>query len=153
MTLWHSTGSMLLGRENLSGIMTPLLKIGEASARAGVNIQTLRYYERRGLIKAPERGSSGYREYTLETVQLVKLIKRTQKYGFSLNEIKTVLDLYDKDGADCGGLHDVIEAKIADTKEQLAALTEIQKSLKTLLDSCSSKSPLGKCPIMKRLNE
>jgi len=133
--------------------MTPLLRIGEASARAGVNIQTLRYYERRGLIKAPERGSSGYREYTPETVQLVKLIKRAQKFGFSLNEIKTLLDLCDKAGANCGGLHDVIETKIADTKEHLAALNEIQKALKSLLDSCSSKVPLDKCPIMKRLNE
>ena len=132
--------------------MTPLLRIGEASARAGVNIQTLRYYERRGLIKAPERGSSGYREYTPETVQLVKLIKRAQKYGFSLNEIKNVLDLYDQDGANCDGLHDVIKAKIADTKEQLAALTEIQRSLKALLDNCFSNGPLDKCPIMKRLN-
>ncbi len=133
--------------------MTLLLRIGEASARAGVNIQTLRYYERRGLIKAPERGSSGYREYTPETVQLVKLIKRAQKFGFSLNEIKSLLDLCDKNTANCNGLHDVIAAKIADTKEQLAALNEIQQSLKKLLDSCSSKGPIENCPIMKQLNE
>jgi DNA-binding transcriptional MerR regulator len=132
--------------------MTPLLRIGEASAKAGVNIQTLRYYERRGLIKAPERGSSGYREYTAETVQLVKLIKRAQKYGFSLNEIKHLLDLCENKG-NCDGLHDVIKSKIADTKEQLAALTDIEKALKTLLDSCSAKGPLDKCQIMKRLNE
>lgn len=133
--------------------MTPLLRIGEASARAGVNIQTLRYYERRGLIKAPERGSSGYREYTAETVQLVKMIKRAQKFGFSLNEIKSLLDLCENDSSNCDGLHDVMSNKIADTKEQLAALNEIQQALKSLLDSCSAKGPLEKCPIMKRLNE
>ncbi|MBX9878534.1 MAG: heavy metal-responsive transcriptional regulator [Candidatus Obscuribacterales bacterium] len=133
--------------------MTPLLRIGEASARAGVNIQTLRYYERRGLIKAPERGSSGYREYTPETVQLVKLIKRAQKFGFSLNEIKHLLDLCENNKANCGKLHDAISSKIADTNEQLAALNGIQQSLKSLVDSCSSNGPLDRCPIMKSLND
>lgn len=133
--------------------MTPLLRIGEASARAGVNIQTLRYYERRGLIKAPERGSSGYREYTPETVQLVKLIKRAQKFGFSLNEIKHLLDFCENNKGNCDGLHEVIASKITDTKQQLAALNDIEKSLKLLLDSCSAKGPLDKCPIMKSLND
>lgn len=63
------------------------LRTGEVAARAGVNVQTLRYYERRGLLKEPERRTSGYREYPADAVQLIRFIKRAQELGFTLSEI------------------------------------------------------------------
>ena len=69
------------------------MRIGEAAAQAGVNIQTLRYYERRGLLPEPERGNSGYRAYDPEAISLVRFIKRAQELGFTIREIEDLIEL------------------------------------------------------------
>jgi DNA-binding transcriptional MerR regulator len=83
------------------GKAVPSLTTGELANWAGVNVETLRFYERKGLLPRPPRRASGYREYPLECVRLIRFIKRAQELGFSLREIRELLDLRVQPGVTC----------------------------------------------------
>jgi DNA-binding transcriptional MerR regulator len=99
------------------------LRTGEVSARAGVGIQTLRYYERRGLLPRPERGPGGHRAYPPETVDLVRTIKSAQRLGFTLSEIARLLDHRRP------GLHEPAVAKLAEIDARIQDLTTVRRTL------------------------
>jgi DNA-binding transcriptional MerR regulator len=82
-----------MGMKRDDGNASEMLSISKVAARAGVHIQTLRYYERRGLIPAPKRAASGYRQYSAESVRIVIFIKRAQELGFTLREVQALLEL------------------------------------------------------------
>jgi MerR family transcriptional regulator, mercuric resistance operon regulatory protein len=127
------------------------LRIGEVAARAGVNVQTLRYYERRGLLAEPERTRSGYRLYPEETVQLVRFIKRAQELGFSLNEIEQLLQLRDDRVSSCEEVQALAEAKIETVVDKISQLSALKGALEVLVRSCERGDASRECPILEAI--
>ena len=114
------------------------LTTGEVAAKAGVNIQTLRYYERRGLLAEPERRPSGYREYSPDAVRLIRFIKRAQELGFTLAEVEDLLRLRNDQQIACSEVKSAAEAKIHDIDEKIRRLRAMKRALGTLTQSCAT---------------
>lgn len=129
-----------------------ILKTGDLAKRAGMNVETLRYYERKGLIEEPPRRMSGYREYPSDTVQQVRFIKRAQELGFSLREIKDLLSLRVEPGTTCSQVRQRGKKKIAEIQQKIADLQAIETALGKLVASCSGRGPATRCPILEHLN-
>src|ERR671925_17590 len=106
-----------------------MMRIGEVAQRARVNAQTLRYYERRGLLPSPTRRPSGYREYTAETVALVRFIKRAQELGFSLRDAGELIGLRQNPSRSRGAVRAVAVRKVADIAGRIRRLTAMQRAL------------------------
>ena len=105
------------------------LRIGKLARLANVNVQTLRFYEREGLLSKPRRRLSGYREYPPEAVGLVRLVKRIQALGFSLKEIKAVLALGRGPSATVGDAASLLESKLEEIDAKIAELRELRQAL------------------------
>lgn len=132
---------------------TEKLKTGEVAAKAGVNVQTLRYYERRGLLKEPGRRPSGYREYEPDAVRLVRFIKRAQELGFTLKEIEELLRFREDQRASCADVRAAAEAKIGDIDRKVENLRAMKRALVVLVNSCSSSGSTRECPILEALDD
>lgn len=128
------------------------LRIGDLAARAGVGIQTLRYYERRGLLKEPPRRPSGYREYPPEAVNLVRFIKRAQELGFTLAEVQELVRLREDRRASCADVRARASAKIRDIDGRIRALRAIRGALAKLVASCTRDGSTRECPILEALD-
>lgn len=129
------------------------LRTGEVAALAGVNVQTLRYYERRGLLKEPERRPSGYRQYPAEAVQLIRFIKRAQELGFTLSEVEDLLRLRDDQGTACAEVRSAAEAKIEDIERKIRHLRAMKRALGVLVASCATEGSVRRCPILEALED
>lgn len=129
-----------------------MIRIGEVAAQAGVNVQTLRYYERRGLLPEPERGTSGYRAYDPGTVRLVRFIKRAQELGFTLREIEDLIELRQspRRGAE---VRAVAAAKVADIGRRIRQLKAMRTALGELMDACDCEGGTLSCPIIEALDD
>jgi DNA-binding transcriptional MerR regulator len=115
---------------------TQTLRTGEVAARAGVNIETLRYYERRGLLRQPPRRPSGHRQYTEEDVRLVRAVKAAQGLGFSLAEVAEIVALTRRrGGSDADGLRQRVEAKLSEVAERIRALEQMRADLQAVIDA------------------
>lgn len=128
------------------------LKTGELAKRAGVNVETLRFYERKGLLPEPPRRQSGVREYPEESVTRIRFIKRAQELGFSLDEIQELLALRVRPDTPCAEIKSRAEKKIADVKQKIADLRVIERALNKLTTSCTGQGPLSHCPILENLD-
>lgn len=129
------------------------LKTGELAKRAGVNVETLRFYERKGLLPEPPRRDSGYREYPEESVGRIRFIKRAQELGFSLDEIHELLALRVRQDSPCARVKAAAEKKIEDVQQKIADLQAIKRALTKLAVTCSGKGPVsGGCPILENLD-
>lgn len=124
--------------------------ISEAAEAAGVNVETLRYYERRGLLPRPRRPVQGYREYSEETVRLVRFIKHAQDLGFSLEEIQELARLSRSAERDRERARAVAERKIADIDRKLSQLQAIRRGLEQLVSACLEGST-PECPILEAI--
>ena len=127
------------------------LTIGKVAERAGVKIDTLRYYERHGVIAPPERTGSNYRVYEEDTVLRVRFVKRAQGLGFSLAEIKELLELRVSENASCADVRDQALAKVADLDEKIRSLQAMRRVLSKLAAECVGEGPLS--PILDALDE
>jgi MerR family mercuric resistance operon transcriptional regulator len=128
------------------------MKIGELAKRAGVHIQTIRYYERRELLPDPERRPSGYREYGPETLDRLHFIKRAQELGFTLTEIRELLALRLDPNTPAAAVKARAEAKIADVDRKLHDLERIKHALVHLAGHCrGGRGPIGDCPLLDAL--
>jgi MerR family transcriptional regulator, copper efflux regulator len=128
------------------------LTIGELAEQAKVQVETLRYYERRGLLERPPRSASNYRLYPEDAVRRVGFIKRAQALGFSLTDIKEVLSLRTAPEAECGEIRRHAEAKIKDIDEKIHSLMAMKSALSKLVAECSGEGPLTECPILESLD-
>jgi MerR family transcriptional regulator, copper efflux regulator len=128
------------------------LTIGEFAERAKVHIETLRYYEQRGLIASPPRSTSNYRLYPKDAVRRVRFIKRAQELGFSLKEIRELLYLRAAPEVECGEIRANAEAKIKEIEEKVSTLTAMKSALSKLVTECSGEGPLTDCPILESLD-
>jgi MerR family mercuric resistance operon transcriptional regulator len=129
-----------------------VLRIGEVAGEAGVNVQTLRFYERRGLLKTPSRRPSGYREYTTDSVRRVRFIKRAQQLGFTLNEVQELLRLRDDPSVPCPEVRATAQAKVGEIDEKIRHLRAMKKALETLARSCADNRE-HRCPLLEALDD
>ncbi len=125
--------------------------IGKLAKKANVNLETIRYYERRGLLPEPPRNKSGHRQYSMEEVKRTQFIKRCQALGFSLKEISELLSLKVKPGTTCGDIKARAETKIADVEKRIVDLEKIREALLRMSSKCIGKGPVGQCPILEEL--
>jgi MerR family copper efflux transcriptional regulator len=128
------------------------LRIGQLAHLAKVNVQTLRFYERKGLLPPPPRRLSGYREYPAEAVGIVRFIQRAQELGFTLREIKELLDLRRVARSTCGDVVVVAQRKIEEIEKKIDDLRAMQTALTKLLAECSGDAPITQCPIIESLS-
>lgn len=127
------------------------MRTSEVAARAHVNTQTLRYYERRGLLPHPERTNSGYRTYTPETVRVVRFVKRAQQLGFTLDEIEELLHLAQGGPTSCEEAKTMARTRIADLQQRIEELAGIRDALTSLVDTCDQPRAERDCPILRDL--
>jgi Hg(II)-responsive transcriptional regulator len=124
------------------------LKVGEVAAQAGVNLHTIHYYERRGLLPTPPRTSSNYRAFPADAVTRVQFIKQAQQLGFTLDEIKELLSLRARPQTRCDAIYRRTEAKVTDIDARIAALRAMREALVALLTQCQAQAPVTECPIL-----
>lgn len=127
------------------------LSTGELARQANVNIETIRYYERRGLINEPPRNKSGHRQYSQEAVKRTDFIKRCQTLGFSLKEIEEILELRITPESTCVEMKSRVTEKLTDVDRKIHELVHIRDALSRLLKKCTGKGPIGSCPILEEL--
>ena len=128
-----------------------MLRIGQLAKAAGVHVETIRYYERCGLLPDPGRRAAGYRVYPAEMVARIRFIKRAQQLGFSLKEIAGLLALRIDDVTTCEQVRTQAEAKLAEIDEKIADLQRIRSALATLAAACAHGGPAGECPLLDAL--
>lgn len=131
--------------------MSHPLTIGQVAAQAGVRADTIRYYEKCGLIPKPARRPSGYRAFGPDTVVRIRFIKRAQQLGFTLDEIGQMLRLRDTQRAECADVQHLAERKIALIDAKVADLRAIRGALQRLVESCQGHVPIVECPILESL--
>jgi len=124
------------------------MRTTELAARAGVNPQTLRYYERRGLLPAPPRSAAGYRAYPAEAVRVVRFVKRAQELGFSLDEVEELLQLAGGGPRSCDAARALAEARLADLAARIDDLVRMRASLHRLVGTCARPRPDRDCPLL-----
>lgn len=129
------------------------LRSGELAKRTGVGVETLRFYERCGLIAKPGRTPSGYRQYPPGEVERVLFIRRARDLGFSLAEIRHFFELSRVPGQDCVDLRDAVEAKLEELRERIKELQAKRRSLERLRRECSECVPMDECLVLNRLRE
>ncbi len=128
------------------------LTIGQLAKQGGVNLQTIRYYERRGILPRPPRTGSGYRAFSDDAVRRVRFIKRAQALGFSLREIEELLTLRARTGRSCASVQARTRAKIADIETKIRTLTAMKRALTRLVAACDGGAAVGNCPILESLD-
>ena len=127
------------------------LSIGELAKQANVNIETIRYYERRGLLPEPPRNKSGHRQYPAEALKRTDFIKRCQVLGFSLKEITEILELRITPESTCADMQFRVGEKLTDVNKKIHELVHIRDALNRLVKKCTGKGPIGSCPILEEL--
>lgn len=129
-----------------------MMRIGELAAVANVNVQTLRFYERRGLLRKPSRLASGYRTYSSDDVQVVRFIKQSQELGYTLEEIKQLLLLRAKPSGNAIEVRALAESKVRDIEEKIKRLGQMREELRLLLESCNCAETETRCPTLEALD-
>jgi MerR family mercuric resistance operon transcriptional regulator len=129
-----------------------VFRIGQLAKKAKVNIQTVRYYERRGLIPEPPRRESGYRQYSQADLDRLQFIRHAKDLGFSLKEISELFALRVDPHTTCLDVKRRTEAKIADVEEKIQALQRIKEALTHLVGLCRGRGPTSECPILEALD-
>ena len=128
------------------------LTIGRLAQEAGINLETVRYYERRGLLPKPPRTASGYRMFPPEAARRLRFIKRAQDLGFSLEEIRGLLALRTSPRTGTREVRKRAEAKTVDIEQKIKTLGSMKETLQKLAQSCSGCVPISECPILESLD-
>ena len=124
------------------------MRIGEVAKRTGLGIETIRFYERQGLLNEPERLSSGYRQFDEAAIARLTFIIRAKGLGFTLSEIKELLSLWFDPVTTCCDVRRRAEQKIVDIEGRIQALQAMKRSLKKLIDQCQKRGTLEDCPLL-----
>lgn len=129
------------------------LTIGEVAKAAQIGVETVRFYEREGLIAEPPRRPSGYRQYPPDTVRRLRFIRRAKELGFTLKEIGELLDLRVDPAKSCADVRTLANSKVADVEEKMGDLARIKAALEKLSRACRGKGPTSECPILDALDD
>ena len=130
-----------------------VFRIGQVAERAGVTVETIRFYESKALIPAAPRTESGYRQYSPETIRRVRFIQRAKELGFSLKDIHALIALRSEPNATCAAVKGQAQQKITDVQEKIGGLTRVHRALTNLVEQCDADAHLGECPILDALDE
>lgn len=130
----------------------PPLTPGSLARQAGVNLQTIRYYERRGLLPTPPRTPAGYRQFPADALRRVRFIRQAQALGFTLKEIRALLDLRVRPGVGCADIRQRAREKIRDIQHKIEALRGMEEALVRLAGRCRGRGPAEECPILDALD-
>ena len=133
-------------QNNLTG-----LKSGQLAKAAGINVETLRYYEQRALIPEPPRRESGYRIYPESSVDRIRFIKSAQELGFTLEEIKELLALRVDETASKADVRTHAAEKVIQIDAKIDALTQMRNALTHMIDQCHGEGPTSDCPILEAI--
>ena len=126
-------------------------RIGELAEKCSVSKETIRYYERIGLIPEPDRTESGYRMYSQQIIDRLNFIKRMQELGFTLNEIDKLLGVVDRDESKCRDMYDFTVLKLEDIQRKIEDLKRIEQMLMDLKERCPENKDIYECPIIETL--
>lgn len=127
--------------------------IGRLAREAGIHVETVRYYEQRGLLKQPRR-NGGWRRYDDEALRILRFVRRAQELGFSLDEVHELLSLRaSKSARTCARVRAAAETKLADVEEKIRDLEAIRRTLTELAQSCPTDGPAEACPILDSLDQ
>jgi Hg(II)-responsive transcriptional regulator len=126
------------------------MRIGELARSVGVNVETIRYYQRIGLIELPEKPYGGMRSYDHEDLQRLRFIRRAQQLGFSLENIRELLEL---SSSDCERVEKLAVEKLSLVKAKLRQLRRIESILAMTVEQCSRRKGNQPCPIIEALSE
>ena len=129
-----------------------IFSIGQVARRAGVGVETVRFYEREGLLSEPARRASGYRQYSEEVVKQIRFIKRAQQLGFSLKEIAELLILRVDGQTGCSQAKEHAAAKLAEVEQKIIALQRMRQALLQVTSLCAGEGPEGRCPLLDALD-
>ena len=125
------------------------MRIGEIATNSGVNVQTLRYYERRGLIGKPRRTESGYRDYPAKTVSTVRSIKRAQSLGFTLEEIRELMGI--RAARRNEDVLILVQDKRAEIDAKLRDLRRMRRALDAVVEQCACGGDVSRCDVLAEL--
>ena len=128
-----------------------MLTIGVFANVGGVNVETIRFYQRKGLLREPQKPLGGIRRYGQDDVTRLRFIKSAQRLGFKLDEVADLLKL--EDGAHCQEAKDLALRKLADVRDRLADLSRMERVLADLVDACESAKSSLVCPLIASLHE
>ncbi|MCH7992461.1 MAG: MerR family DNA-binding protein [Gemmatimonadetes bacterium] len=134
-------------------IERPALTIGQLAHAAGVGVETVRFYERKGLLPAPPRSRSGYRQFPADAVGRLRFIRRAQNLGFSLREIGDLLALRVDEVAACATVEGQTRDKLAQVSGKIEELRRIEVALESLVKACQAREPTSDCPILEEFEE
>jgi MerR family mercuric resistance operon transcriptional regulator len=127
------------------------LTIGKIAKLAGVHVETIRYYQRRGLLSEPERPHRGYRRYPADIVEHIRFIKRAQSLGFALNEVAVLMEL--EEARACGVTRRLALDKMNAIDQKLDGLTSMRRALAALVQQCGAGRSTTGCPIIRALGQ
>lgn len=127
--------------------------IGQLAKRAGVRVDTVRYYERRGLLPAADRLPTGYRVYSADSARRLGFVRHAQELGFTLEEIRELLALRVDRRRSCADVRELAMAKLATIDAKLESLRRIRGALATLAGRCTGRGPTSECPLLDSLSE
>jgi DNA-binding transcriptional MerR regulator len=122
--------------------------IGQLAREAGVNVETIRYYERIGLIKQPEVPQEGWRAYDDTTLRVVRFVKRAQALGLGLDDARALLDLRTDPRGDCASAREIALAKLGDIEARIRELTSLRDALRAVAEMCPGTGPTSACPFL-----
>ena len=129
------------------------MKIGELAKKAGCQVETVRYYEREGLLPQANRRASGYRMYEADDVRRLLFVRRAKALGFTLREIRDLLALSSQKSSDMAAMKAAALQKLADVEAKLAELNRIRDGLNALIGACPGQGALTHCPILNAIAE
>ncbi len=129
-----------------------LYSIGQVAKQSGVTVETIRYYEKEGLLEKPDRKESGYREYKIEAIIRLSFIQQAKKLGFSLKEIGELLSIKSDKNNLCNEVKQLAQDKLDGVECKIKMLQRMRKSLKKLINVCPGQAPISDCPILESIS-
>ncbi|MBF0584558.1 MAG: Cd(II)/Pb(II)-responsive transcriptional regulator [Magnetococcales bacterium] len=129
------------------------MRIGELAKRVGCDVETVRYYEREGLLAEPERDISGYRSYGVSHLETLQFIRHGRSLGMKLVEIRQLLDFRHQPDGDCSGVNALLDVQIVRVEEQIAAMGMLKEQLIALRGECEQRQTNRGCGIMRSLSQ
>jgi len=127
--------------------MGKTMTIGKLASEVGISVETIRFYQRQGLVSQPEKPLNGFRQYHFDTIERLKFIINAKSLGFTLNEIRTLDNL----SSGCQLFHDLANTKLESIKNEISHLHNIEQNIQALIDSCSADCNADNCSIAKKM--
>jgi len=128
------------------------MRIGQIAKETGLNVQSIRFYEREGLLPSVDRSTSGYRIYQKDSIQRIQFIKHAQEVGFSLKEISELLSLKVNPDGSCHMVQQIAAEKLKQLEERLESIERMKLTLSSMMEMCDEGLPARACPILEALD-